>query len=187
MKHDFYCPKCGTGQFLSDTCINCGVVFSKFINRQLHHKSQLPEPPKSEQPYRTAQASLTRKSYGLNEQSEKIYKLGFIIVVAISIGTLFSIYLKGYTPVTNTDSPPKSSKTTPLTAQKSQKRIYNASSIKYNNTYKILAECEYSCSGYSDSIDKYLNQNWRVITSTPKEIPIDDWCTCIGTEYVIEN
>lgn len=33
-KPDLYCPKCGTGQPSSDTCINCGTVFSKFIREQ---------------------------------------------------------------------------------------------------------------------------------------------------------
>lgn len=33
-KPDLYCPKCGTGQPISDTCINCGTLFSKFISEQ---------------------------------------------------------------------------------------------------------------------------------------------------------
>lgn len=33
-KPDLYCPKCGHSQPKSDTCIKCGIVFSKFINAQ---------------------------------------------------------------------------------------------------------------------------------------------------------
>ncbi len=28
----FYCPKCGTGQAVSDSCVKCGAVFSKLYN-----------------------------------------------------------------------------------------------------------------------------------------------------------
>lgn len=41
---DFFCPKCGTGQLVTDSCINCGVVFSDFINLKLHEQPQK-EPP----------------------------------------------------------------------------------------------------------------------------------------------
>jgi predicted Zn finger-like uncharacterized protein len=35
-----YCPKCGEGQPVTETCIKCGIVVSKFINAQIKVKSE---------------------------------------------------------------------------------------------------------------------------------------------------
>lgn len=45
----FICPKCGAGQQVSDTCINCGLIFSKYTNRQPDQNLTAKKPPLSKQ------------------------------------------------------------------------------------------------------------------------------------------
>jgi len=70
-----------------------------------------------------------------------------------------------------------------------QKRIYTVESMKYKAS-SILAwgSCRDACQKYSDDINTYLSEGYRVVTSSAKEMPTDeDACTCIGTEYVIQK
>lgn len=39
-----YCPKCGISQPVSDICIECGIVFLKFLNRELQQKTEAQKP-----------------------------------------------------------------------------------------------------------------------------------------------
>ncbi len=40
-----FCPKCGTGQPVADTCAKCGVVVSKFVNRTINKVPEKTSPP----------------------------------------------------------------------------------------------------------------------------------------------
>lgn len=76
--------------------------------------------------------------------------------------------------------------------QKIQKRVYTVSSVRYMSKYEsdnAARECEAKCiyKANPESIDNYLSQNWRVISSSPKDFFVDSYCTCVGTEYVIEK
>ena len=44
---DFFCPQCGTGQAVSDTCIHCHIIFAKYVE-----KKRIKEliPPVSDEP-----------------------------------------------------------------------------------------------------------------------------------------
>lgn len=48
--HDFFCPKCGTGQPVSDVCIKCETSFATFLDNQINKvsdtkpKTDTPEP-----------------------------------------------------------------------------------------------------------------------------------------------
>ncbi len=48
-----FCPKCGEKQPVAETCVKCGIVFSKFMNRQVSkgpEPSQPPPPPQKSTP-----------------------------------------------------------------------------------------------------------------------------------------
>lgn len=80
--------------------------------------------------------------------------------------------------------------------QKQQKIVYTVDSMKYKNEFLTQLACEKACNNASDSVQSYLSDGWRIVASSPKQMPglmafessvTSDGCTCIGTEYVLEK
>jgi len=93
-----------------------------------------------------------------------------------------------------------------------QKILFNANQVFYGTTTGSQ-ECQRLCSSHVNDIKQYMNDGWRVISSTSKElvaqafeegvtqrlrrdsfgelvkydVPYSFGCKCIGTEYIIER
>lgn len=47
---------------------------------------------------------------------------------------------------------------------------------------------EKECAAMSKELSGYLKDGWRVVTSSPKEIPVArNNGMCVGTEYIVEK
>jgi len=93
-----------------------------------------------------------------------------------------------------------------------QKIIFSADQVFYG-TSTGLQQCQKQCSSHSNDVKQFMNDGWRVISSTSKELVVEDFkkgvipsfrwgaagekeeparpysygCKCIGTEYIIEK
>lgn len=72
---------------------------------------------------------------------------------------------------------------------KKQEIIFEVQSVSYENQNSIWSpEIQQACIILSKELKGYLNDGWRVVTSSPKEkLVTDNKGTCIGTEYVLEK
>jgi hypothetical protein len=72
---------------------------------------------------------------------------------------------------------------------KKQEVIFEAKSISYRqgNSY-MKSDMESECAQLSKELSSYLKDGWRVVTSSPKEVPVArNTGTCVGTEYIVEK
>ncbi|MFZ2972562.1 MAG: hypothetical protein WA049_07965 [Ferribacterium limneticum] len=72
---------------------------------------------------------------------------------------------------------------------KKQEIVFEAKSISYKrgDSYMVSTMQE-ECDKLSKEVSSYLKDGWRVVTSTPKEIPVAlNTGMCVGTEYIVEK
>lgn len=72
---------------------------------------------------------------------------------------------------------------------KKQEVIFDVESISYKEKNSFyIPKIQNECGEISKSLKKYLNDGWRVVTSSPKErMVVDNKGTCVGTEYILEK
>lgn len=70
-------------------------------------------------------------------------------------------------------------------SNKLQKRIFDTHSMKSSRNYSRDA-CMKSCNDITESIDNILNNGGKVISSVSIERAINNDCSCVGTEYIVE-
>lgn len=72
---------------------------------------------------------------------------------------------------------------------KKQEVIFEAKSISYRQGDRYwISEIENECGKLSEELSDFLKAGWRVVTSSPKEIPVaNNKGTCVGTEYIVEK
>lgn len=70
--------------------------------------------------------------------------------------------------------------------QPTQKSIFIAKNFEYD-TRRVSGDCKSLCQQYPTDINEYLNNNWKVISSTSSERIEESWCKCMGTEYIIQR
>lgn len=72
---------------------------------------------------------------------------------------------------------------------KTQEVIFEAKSISYRQGDSYMkSKMEEDCAKLSDELSDYLKAGWRVVTSSPKEIPVaNNKGMCVGTEYIVER
>lgn len=72
---------------------------------------------------------------------------------------------------------------------KKQEVVFEAESIRYNNMDSwAKSEITKECSALSKELKTYLNDGWKVVTSSPKEkVVYNNTGSCIGTEYILEK
>jgi len=85
-----------------------------------------------------------------------------------------------------------------ITAEKKQLNVFVADRIIYGGSTGSK-KCSDICSKYPSSVQPYLDNEWRVVTSSEKSItelnfghsiwgPYSEWgCECIGYEYILEK
>lgn len=76
-----------------------------------------------------------------------------------------------------------------ISCKKEQKVIYEVESVSYRQMDKLFSSLiKDECAKLSSPLNTYINDGWKVVTSTHKEkIVMYDKGTCVGTEYVIEK
>jgi hypothetical protein len=72
-----------------------------------------------------------------------------------------------------------------FSCKKEQKVIFVADSISFKSGYSFY--CQEDCKKVSESLEDYLNDGWKITSSIQKNKNIDNTCTCIGSEYIIEK
>lgn len=70
-----------------------------------------------------------------------------------------------------------------------QKIIFKTNSVEYKikGTESSEGYCKQKCSEISEDIDGYINQGWKIASSTPRKQAIDKLCTCDGVEYIVSK
>ncbi|GAB3656345.1 hypothetical protein [Ramlibacter alkalitolerans] len=68
---------------------------------------------------------------------------------------------------------------------KKQEVVFEATSVRWRG---MIGTTEDECKKASRSIQQYLGDGWRIVSSSPKELVVNHGeGRCIGTEYVIEK
>ncbi len=72
---------------------------------------------------------------------------------------------------------------------KKQEVVFEAKSISYKRGDALwVSDMEKECAAMSKELSGYMKDGWRVVTSSPKEIPVArNNGTCVGTEYIVEK
>lgn len=68
-----------------------------------------------------------------------------------------------------------------------QKIIFNVESMKGNRNY--MDSCRASCTdNYKDeNVSELMKDGWSIVNSFQKNEVVDSYCTCVGTQYVMQK
>lgn len=118
------------------------------------------------------------------------HKFKIVIAVAMVLGIAATTYIgkKNFAFSKTTSQNFEFSKTT------SQSRKFCSDVIRYKD--RLEDQCQTACGKYACDIDDYLRDGYKIVSSSPNQIPVDivtpygditGKCTCVGTEYILEK